>query len=53
MEWIQAISDRLETGLNEDALRAIRDLLQAGVPPDAVVAMVTSLHQQGAAVARY
>ena len=46
LEFIQAISDRLETGLNHDALRAITDLLRAGVHPDAVVAAVTSLHQQ-------
>jgi hypothetical protein len=46
MELSQAISDRLETGLNEAALRAIADLLRAGVHPDVVVAVVTSLHQQ-------
>jgi hypothetical protein len=46
LEWIKAISDRLETGLNEAALLAISDLLRAGVHPDAVVAVVTSLHQQ-------
>ena len=45
IELIQAIAARLETGLNEDALRAITDLLRAGVHPDAVVAAVTSLHQ--------
>lgn len=40
---VQAMSDRLETGLTPAALQAIVDLLQAGVPPDAVVAAVSSL----------
>jgi hypothetical protein len=45
MEIIKDISDRLEVGLNDDALLAITDLLRAGVHPDAVVAVVTSLNQ--------
>lgn len=45
LEIIKDISDRLEIGLNEDALQAITDLLRAGVHPDAVVAVVTSLNQ--------
>jgi hypothetical protein len=45
MEMIKNISDRLEIGLNDDALQAITDLLRAGVHPDAVVAVVTSLNQ--------
>ena len=43
---IQEMSDRLETGLNEEALKAIVDLLKAGTHPDAVVAVVTSLAQK-------
>ncbi len=43
---VQAMSDRLETGLNIEALSAIVDLLKAGVHPDAVVAVVTSLSQR-------
>jgi hypothetical protein len=45
-ELISSISQRLVTGLNDDALAAITDLLRAGVHPDAVVAAVTSLQQQ-------
>jgi hypothetical protein len=41
-----AISARLETGLNSATLEAIVDLLRAGVSPDAVVAMVDQLQQQ-------
>jgi hypothetical protein len=41
-----AISERLETGLNSATLEAIVDLLRAGVSPDAVVAMVDQLQQQ-------
>jgi hypothetical protein len=41
-----AISGRLETGLNSATLEAIVDLLRAGVSPDAVVAMVDQLQQQ-------
>lgn len=44
-EILKAISDKLETGLNQDALQAIGDLLKAGVPPDTIVAVVTSLNQ--------
>ena len=46
MDLMLAISDRLNTGLNEHALQAIVDLLRAGVHPEAVVAVVTSLQQQ-------
>ena len=46
MQLVQAISDRLETGLNEYALRAIMDLLKRGEHPDAIVAVVTSLAQR-------
>mmetsp|Transcript_120881 Transcript_120881/g.349248 ORF Transcript_120881/g.349248 Transcript_120881/m.349248 type:complete len:98 (+) Transcript_120881:68-361(+) len=46
MAIIRAMSDRLETGLNDEALRAIRDLLEAGAHPDAVVAVVGSLTQR-------
>ena len=46
MELISSISQRLVTGLNDDALAAIADLLRAGVHPDAVVAAVSSLQQQ-------
>lgn len=46
MELVQGISDRLDTGLNEDALGAILDLLKRGEHPDAIVAVVTSLAQQ-------
>ena len=42
---LHAMSDRLETGLNSAALRAIQDLLEAGCHPDAVVAVVMSLSQ--------
>ena len=45
MKLIQFISDTLETGLSEEALRAVTDLLRAGVHPDAVIAVVTSLSQ--------
>jgi hypothetical protein len=45
IEILRAISDKLETGLTEEALGAITDLLRAGVHPDAVVAVVTSLNQ--------
>ena len=45
MEIVKGISDRLETGLNEDALGAILDLLKRGESPDAIVAVVTSLAQ--------
>ena len=43
---LQAMSDRLETGLNRAALSAIQDLLEAGCHPDAVVAVVMSLSQR-------
>jgi Mitotic-spindle organizing gamma-tubulin ring associated len=43
---LQAMSDRLETGLNAAALSAIQDLLEAGCHPDAVVAVVMSLSQR-------
>ena len=46
MDLVQGISDRLDTGLNEDALGAILDLLKRGEHPDAIVAVVTSLAQQ-------
>ena len=46
MQLVQGISDRLETGLNEFALRAILDLLKRGEQPDAIVAVVTSLAQR-------
>jgi hypothetical protein len=46
MQLILAISDRLETGLNEYALQAIVELLQRGVHPDAIVGVVTSLAQR-------
>ena len=46
MELVKGISDRLDTGLNEDALGAILDLLKRGEHPDAIVAVVTSLAQQ-------
>jgi len=42
---MKAISDRLETGLNGEALQAIADLLEQGVHPDTLVAVVTSLSQ--------
>jgi hypothetical protein len=45
IELIKNISDLLDTGLNDAALSAMTDLLRAGVHPDAVVAVVTSLHQ--------
>ena len=45
MELISAMAERLETGLNDEALAAICDLLNAGVHPDAVVAVVASLQQ--------
>ena len=46
MQLILSISDRLETGLNEHALQAIIELLQKGIHPDAIVAVVTSLAQR-------
>ena len=46
MELVRGISDRLDTGLNEDALLAILDLVKRGEHPDAIVAVVTSLAQQ-------
>jgi hypothetical protein len=46
IELMLAIANRLNTGLNEEALEAIVDLLHAGVHPDAIVAVVTSLQQQ-------
>mmetsp|Transcript_6048 Transcript_6048/g.14656 ORF Transcript_6048/g.14656 Transcript_6048/m.14656 type:complete len:126 (+) Transcript_6048:118-495(+) len=46
MELVKGISDRLDTGLNEQALGAILDLLKRGEHPDAIVAVVTSLAQQ-------
>lgn len=45
LRLIQYISDTLETGLNGEALHAVTDLLRAGVHPDAVIAVVTSLSQ--------
>jgi hypothetical protein len=45
MELVKGISDRLDTGLNEQALGAILDLLKRGEHPDAIVAVVTSLAQ--------
>ena len=45
MELVKGISDRLDTGLNEQALGAILDLLKRGEQPDAIVAVVTSLAQ--------
>ncbi|KAG7366265.1 mitotic-spindle organizing gamma-tubulin ring associated protein [Nitzschia inconspicua] len=48
LQLVKNISDRLETGLNEDALRAISDLLRQGEHPDAIVAAVTSLSQRAA-----
>lgn len=47
-----AMSRTLDTGLNDPALTAIQDLLRAGVAPDAVVAVVLSLHQHTAAAAQ-
>eukprot|EP00934_Nitzschia_sp_Nitz4_P008498 Nitzschia sp. Nitz4//scaffold1_size375055//189455//189685//NITZ4_000275-RA/size375055-processed-gene-0.136-mRNA-1//-1//CDS//3329541042//8488//frame0 len=44
-QLMQSMSDRLGTGLNAAALEAIVDLLRAGVHPDAVVAVVTTLSQ--------
>jgi hypothetical protein len=41
-----AISDRLETGLNPATLEAVVDLLRSGVSPEAVVAMVHHLQSQ-------
>mmetsp|Transcript_8947 Transcript_8947/g.18586 ORF Transcript_8947/g.18586 Transcript_8947/m.18586 type:complete len:128 (-) Transcript_8947:139-522(-) len=46
MELVKGISDRLDTGLNEQALGAILNLLKRGEHPDAIVAVVTSLAQQ-------
>ena len=46
MQLVQNISDRLETGLDEFALRAILDLLKRGEQPDAIVAVVMSLAQR-------
>jgi hypothetical protein len=43
LELVRGISDRLETGLNEDALSAVLDLLRRGEHPDAIVAVITSL----------
>ena len=43
IRYVQGISDRLETGLNDYALRAILDLLKRGDHPDSIVAVVTSL----------
>ena len=45
LKLIQFISDTLETGLSEEALGAVTDLLRAGVHPDAIIAVVTSLSQ--------
>ena len=45
LEAVQAVADRLETGLTTSALSAITDLLRAGVHPDTVVAIVSSLAQ--------
>jgi hypothetical protein len=49
LQLVKNISDRLETGLNEHALKAIMELLQRGEHPDAIVAAVTSLSQRAAA----
>lgn len=46
IQLVQNISDRLETGLDEFALRAILDLLKRGEQPDAIVAVVMSLAQR-------
>ena len=40
------IANRLDTGLDERAIRAVVDLLRVGVHPDTVVAVVSSLQQQ-------
>ena len=45
MELVKGMSDLLETGLNEEALGAILDLLKRGESPDAIVAVVTTLAQ--------
>ena len=49
LQLVQNISNRLETGLNEHALKAIMELLERGEHPDAIVAAVTSLSQRAAA----
>jgi hypothetical protein len=49
LQLVKKLSDRLETGLNEYALRAIMSLLQRGEHPDAIVAAVTSLSQRASA----
>lgn len=46
VELIKSISDRLETGLNEEAIQAIHSLLLVGVHSDAIVAVVTSISQR-------
>ena len=46
LQLVKNISDRLDTGLNQDALQAILQLLQRGEHPDAIVAAVTSLSQR-------
>ena len=43
MGLVQAISSRLETGLSNEALQAIVDLLHQNVHPDAIVAVIESL----------
>ena len=40
---MQAISNRLDTGLPPPALQAILDLLRQGVHPDAIVAVIETL----------
>ena len=40
---VTEISDRLETGLPPEALKAIIELLRQGVHPDAIVAVLESL----------
>lgn len=44
LEIVKAMSNRLDLLLSDESLEAVVDLLQAGVAPDAVVAMVTHLH---------
>lgn len=42
LELVKELSIRLDTGLSPPALEAIVDLLQQGVSPDAIVAVIQS-----------
>ena len=43
LEVIKMISDQLETGLNDETLSAVLELLRQGYHPDAIISVIRSL----------